>query len=182
MTAILPIELVVGAHHRGGTFVHAAFEMRQVDLVQHPFTRPDIDLEACPFDAVGGKMLDAGHDVTLHAAHQRRSHLAEMVRILAVGLLCPTPGGVTQQVDAHATEVVGTLGTRFHADGIPDALLQVHVPRGAARHRDRETGGVIHDHTARPIAEADAGDAQAQVLASRQRFGVVGACHLDPAG
>ena len=60
----------------------------------------DVDLEAGVLDRVAGEVLHARHGVTLHAARERRSHLADVMRILAVRLLRAAPRGVLAAVPA----------------------------------------------------------------------------------
>ena len=113
----------------------------------------DIELEERIGDAIGvearaqGANIFGGVCINLlrHPAWGRAqetysedSHLLGEMGVLTIGLLRPAPGRVAEQVDAHSPEEVGTLDTRFHADGIPDALLQANIPGCAARHRDRE--------------------------------------------
>ena len=178
--APLTVDTVVGAHDRGHPFVDAAPKVGQIDLAQRALVDAHVDLEPRVFDAVEGIVFGAGHDVALHAAHQGGPHLAQVVGILAKGLLGAAPGGMPQQVDAHPAKVVGAQGARFNADGVADALLQVDVPRRAAGHGHRKAGGMVHDHAAGPIAEADAGDAQPGVLAGVDGTKVVGAHHFEP--
>ncbi len=112
-------------------------------------------------------MLDAGHHVALHAARQRRPHSAEMSRVLSIGLLSPAPGWVAQKVDADAAEIIAAERAEFPADGVADALLEVRVEGRAARHGNREGGRAVQNDSARPVGEADAGNAEPRNLAGR---------------
>ncbi len=120
-------------------------------------------------------MLGAGHHVALHAAHQRRAHLAQQVRVLAVGLLRAAPGRVAQQVDADAAEEVAAQRPQFAADHVADALLQLEVPRRPACHRHGKCRRPLHHDPARPVAKADAGDPQPWGGAGRPDVRVVAA-------
>ena len=83
--------------------------IKQLEFQQGAFVDPDVDPEAGVLDAVGRVVLDARHDVTLHAPHQGCAQLADVVGVLPVGFLGTPPGGVPQQVDAHASEEVRPL-------------------------------------------------------------------------
>ena len=132
-----------------------------------------IDLEAGVLDGVGGEVLHRGHGVALDPSRQRRAHLANVVRILAIGLLGTAPGRVTQQVDAHAAEERGTHGTQLDADGVTDPLLEIDVEGGSPRHRHGEGSRTIDDHAAGSVGEGEAGDAQPRHLSAREAAQVV---------
>ena len=96
----------------------------------------------------------------LHAARERRAHLADVDGIFAVGFLRASPARMAQQVHADAAEQVGALDARLDADRLADALLERGIERRAARHRHREAGGGADHDAARPVAEAEAGKAE----------------------
>ena len=98
--------------------------------------------------------------MALHPPHQRRPELTDVKRILAVGLLGPAPGRMAEDVDADATEEIGTDGTELLSDGLADPLFQVEVPGGAAGHRDGKAGCRTDDDTARAIGEGEPRDAE----------------------
>ena len=106
------------------------------------------------------KCLTRGHDVALHAPGEGGAQLADVVRVLAVGLLGPAPGRVAEHVHAHAAVEVGADGPQLAADGLADALLEVDVPGRAPGHRHREAGGVADHDAAGPVAEREARDAE----------------------
>ena len=85
----------------------------------------DVHLEAGVLHGVGGEVLDGGHHVALDAPGEGGAHLADVVGVLAVGLLGPSPGGVTEHVHAHAAVEVGAHGAELLPDGVADALLQL---------------------------------------------------------
>ncbi len=113
----------------------------------------DVDGEAGVLHRVAGEVLHARHHVALQAPGQRGAELADVVRVLAVGLLGPAPRRVAQQVDAHGAGEVGADGAQLAADGVADPLLEVGVPGRAARHRHREAGGVADHRAARAVAK-----------------------------
>ena len=94
------------------------------------------------------------------AAGEGGTQLAEVVGVLAVGLLGPTPRRVAEGVHAHAAVEVGTDRAQLAADGLADALLEVDVPRRPAGHRDREAGRVADHDATGPVAEREPGDAE----------------------
>ena len=124
---------------------------------------------------LAAKCLTRGHHVPLHAAGERGAHLAEVVRVLAVGLLRPAPRGVAEGVHAHAAVEVGAHRPQLPPDGLADALLEVEVPRGATRHGDGEGGGVADDDATRAVAEGEARDAEAIDPRGDERAAVVAA-------
>src|SRR3712207_885332 len=138
LTAELAVDLVVGAHHRSRALLDAALEVRQVHLAERPLGDAHVHPKTRVLYAVEREVLDTGHRVPLHAAHQGGAHLAEVVRILTVGLLGPPPGWVPQEVDAHAPEEVGALGTQLDAYDVADPLLQLWIPGSSAGHGDWE--------------------------------------------
>ena len=120
-------------------------------------------------------MLHRRHHVALHAPGEGGAHLAEVVRILAVGLLGPAPGRVAEDVDAHAAVEVGADGAELAADRLADALLEIDVPGGAPGHRDREGSGVADDDAAGTVAEREARDAEPLDPGGQERPPVVAA-------
>ena len=182
LAAVGAVHLVVGAHHRRRTFVHAALEVRQIDLAEGPFVDAHIHVKARIFHAVESEMFDAPHDVPLHAAEQRCAQRTEQHGVFAVRFLGAAPRRVAQQVDAHAAEEVRPLRPRLDADRVAHALLQIDIPGRPARHRHRKAGRVIHHHPAWAVGEANAGDAEACVLAAHDGLGIVGARHRQHTG
>ena len=150
-----PFTLLYARHHDGDALVDDPLEVGEVDLVQGDLVDLDVDLEARVLHRVAREVLHAGHHVALDAAGQRCPDLADVVRILAVGLLCPSPRRVAEHVHAHAAVEVGTDGSELAADGVADALLEVEVPRRAASHGDGEAGGAIDDDAPRAVAERE---------------------------
>ena len=120
----------------------------QVHLVQRDVVDLDVDGEAGVLHRVAGEVLHAGHHVALQAAGERGAELADVVRVLAVGLLGATPGRMAQHVHADGAGEVGADGAQLAPDRVADALLEVGVPGRAAGHRHREAGGVA-DHARR---------------------------------
>lgn len=110
-------------------------------------------------------MFGASHHMPLHAAHQRGAERAEMEGIFSVGFLRASPSRVAQQVDADAAEIVAAEGAQFPPDHVADALLELRIKGGAARHRDGKGGRAFHDDAARAIGEPDAGNAEARDFA-----------------
>jgi hypothetical protein len=134
------VQAVVGAHDGRGAFVHDALEVRQVDLVHRSRVGGDVHLEAPVLHRVEREVLRARHHVVLDAAHQGRTHLAQVVGVLAVALLRPAPGRVPQQVDARGADHVGAMGPRFTSHRVADPLLETGVPARPAR---RALGNVV---------------------------------------
>ena len=106
--------------------------------------------------------------MALHPPGHRRAHGAHMHRILAERLLGPAPAGMAQQIHAHPAEQVGPEGAGLPPHGLPDALLQVHVPAGAAGDgRGKGGGAPLEGHPAGTIDEVQAPDPQAGYDAGR---------------
>ena len=156
LAAPLAVDAVVRRHHRGDALVDDPAEVREVDLVQGDVVDLDVDGEAGVLHRVAREVLDAGHDVALQAPGQGGAELADVVRVLAVGLLGPAPRRVAQQVDADRPGQVRPDGPQLPADGVTDPLLEVGVPGRPPGHRHREAGGVADHGAAGPVAEADA--------------------------
>ena len=143
----------------------------------------DVDREPRVLHRVAREVLHAREHVLLHAAGERGAHLAEQVRVLAVGLLRATPRRVAQQVHADAAEVGGADGPRLEPDDAPDLLLERDVERRGARHRHGEARGVADDDAARPVGEREAGDAEPRVAGRGPGVAVVAAArHVGEAG
>ena len=102
-------------------------------------------------------VLGARHDPALGAPGEGGPDLAEVVRIVAVGLLGPTPGRVAGQVDADPAEEVAAQGADLPADHVADLLLELDVPGGAAGHGDRERGAVAGHAATGSVDEPRAG-------------------------
>ena len=96
--AVLPapfsIERVVGRHDAGHALIDHSLEVGQVDAIEHLGAHPHVHLEPRVLDAVAGEMLGAAHDVSLQTADEGRAHLADMLGVLAVGLLRASPARV----------------------------------------------------------------------------------------
>ena len=152
---------VVGGHDRRDALVDAALEVRQVDVVEARLVDGDVDLEAGVLHGVQCVVLGAGHHVLLRAADERGAELAEVVGLVAVGLLGASPGGMAGQVDADAAEEVAALGADLAPDGPADLFLETDVPGGAAGHRHRERGALTGDTPAGPVDELGARDPEA---------------------
>ena len=154
----LTVDRVVRRHDRGDTLVGGPFEVGQVDVVQRRLVGLHIDHRSSVLHAVQREVLRACHHVALGTSDQRRAEFTEMVGVVAVRLLCPTPRGMAQEVDAHTPEEVATLRTDLAPDHVADLLLQLDIPRGTARHRHGERCPMTGDAAARPVHEAGAGD------------------------
>ena len=96
-------------------------------------------------------MLDAGHGMALDALTQRRPHLAQMIGVLAIGLLRPAQGRMPQQVDADAPEERTAPHPQFPPDQLAGRGLERGAKARASRHADRETGGGAKPDAARPV-------------------------------
>ncbi len=138
LPAPLAVDAVVGRHHRRDALVDDPLEVGEVHLVERDVVDLDVDAEAGVLHRVAGEVLHARHHVALQATGERGTELADVVRILAVGLLRPAPCRVAQQVDAHRAGEVGADRSQLAADRVADALLQIEVPRRAPGHRHRE--------------------------------------------
>ncbi len=140
MPAEFAVQPVVGGHHGGDTLVDAALEVGEVEFAEDPLAHPHIHPEPAVLDAVGGEVLDAGHDMPLHPPDESGAHLAQEHRILAESFLGSAPCGMPEEIDAHAGEKVRPLGARLYPDGVADPLFQLRVPGSAPRDGDGETG------------------------------------------
>ena len=156
LSAPLAVHAIVRGHHASDAGVHHSLEMRQVDLVQCAGIGLHIHAEPGVLHGVAGEVFDAGHHVALHAPGQGRAQQTDVEAVLAVGFLRTAPRRMAQQVDADAAEQVGAQGPHFASDDVADTFLEFHVPCGTAGHADRERGGPLEDHAARPIGETDA--------------------------
>src|SRR5208337_4874466 len=108
--------------------------------MQRPRIDRHVDLEPGVLHRVEGKMLGAGHHVTLHPARQRCAQRAEMVGIFAVGFLRAAPCRVTQQVDAYAPEIISSQGRTSRPMASPTRSSSVG---SQAAPRAMETGKVV---------------------------------------
>ena len=93
--------------------------------------------------------------MALHAQGEGGAHLTHVVRVLAVGLLGPSPRRMPEDVHAHPTVEIGAHGPQLLTDGGSDALLEVDVPGGAPGHADREAGRLVDDHSAWAVGEGE---------------------------
>jgi hypothetical protein len=169
----LAVDRVVRGHDAQHALVHHPAEVRQVHLVQGLVVGADVDGEAGVLHRVERVVLDHGHRVDLHGAGQGGPELPEQDRVLAVGLLHPSPGRVPRQVDADAAEEVGALRAQLEADRRADPLLEPHVPGGTPGHRHREGGRMAHHHTPGAVGEEQAGNPQPRDPPHRVRRPVV---------
>lgn len=180
------MDRVVGGHDRSDALVHSPLEVRQVDLVQDVLIDRDVHREARVLHGVQRVVLRTRHDPLLRAPGQRRTELPEMVRLVSIGLLRASPGRVAGEIDAHSPEEVPALSADLLSDRTAYPLLELDVPRGSARHGDREGGAVPGDGTARTVDESDTRDAQPVDRSVRQRADVVALalhrCHPLPEG
>jgi hypothetical protein len=167
------VQRVVGAHHARDAFADHAREVRQVHFVERPLVGRHVDLEARVLDRVAGEVLHARHGVALHAAGERGAHLAHVMGILPVRLLCAAPAGVAKQVHADAAVERRADRTQLAPDRLADLLLERGIERGAARHAHREGRRVADDDAAGPVAEREAGDAEPRHGGGRIRVFVV---------
>ncbi len=133
----------------------------------------DVDGEPGVLHRVAGEVLHARQHVALETTGQRRTELADVMRVLAVRLLRPTPRRVPQHVDAHRPGEVRARGPQLTTDGIADPLLELRIPGCAASHRDREAGGVPDHRAPRAVAEPDAGETDPLDLGPDERGLVV---------
>ena len=183
-TLVLPgpfaVDRVVRRHDPVDALVDDAAEVGQEDLVQGGVVGRHVHGEARVLHGVEGVVLGRRHHVGPDAADQRRPHVPEEQRILAVGLLHPAPGRMPGQVDAHAGEEVRALGGSFEPDGGAHPLLEVAVPRRAVCHGDREGGRVPHDHPPGAVREEQPREPEALDAAHGDRRPVVaGDVHVD---
>ena len=146
LAAPLAIHPVVGAHHRTGAGLHAGAELRQVELVQHPWAGLHIHHETGAVDRIEGEMLHAGDGVALQPPGHRRPQLPHVQRVFAIALLGAAPARVAQQVDAHRRHPVGAKGAGLPGDRCTDLFLQLRIPAGPAGDRRRKRGGAALQH------------------------------------
>jgi hypothetical protein len=133
----------------------------QVDLAHRALVADDVDLEPRVLHAVQREVLDRrDHVVGLDALRQRRAHLADVVRVLAIGLLCAPPRRVAQQVDADRPRQRAPLRPRLHPHDLADAALQVRVEAGPPRHAAGEASALAPRHAPRPVGEVERRQAQ----------------------
>ncbi len=161
LPAPLTVHAVVRAHHRRDPFVDDTAEVREKDLVQCDLVHGDVDRETSVLHRVAGEMLHTGHRVLLNPPGECGTHLTDVVGVLAVGLLCSSPGGVTQQVHAHPSVEVGADRAQLRADRLADPLLEIGVPAGTAGHADREAGRPVDHHPAWAVGEREAREPEA---------------------
>ncbi len=121
------------------------------------------------------KCFTRRHRVALHAASERCAHLTHVVGVLAVGLLCPAPGGVAQDVDAHAAVEGGADRPQLPADRVADPLFEVEVPGRAAGHAHREARRPVDDDAPRSVREREARESEPFDASRVERASVVAA-------
>ncbi len=153
VTAIGAVHLVVGAHHARHTLVDDPSEVREIDLVQCDLVDLDVDREPGVLHRVARKVLHTREDMALETPGQRRPHLTDMVGVLAVGLLGPTPRRMPEQVHAHRAGEIGAGRTQLAPDRVADPLLEVGVPGGTAAPCSPETPSSHRRRTPGPVGE-----------------------------
>ena len=162
LSAIDAIPLVVGAHHAGAAGVDRALEVGKVDLAHGAAVAADVDREADVFDGVHREVLHRGDDVMgLQPDGEGGAHFSEMVRILAIGLLSPSPPRVAQEVHADRAGEGAPLGARLNAHDLADAALQVDIEGRPPGHGAGKAGGVAPGDAARPVREEEGRNAEA---------------------
>jgi hypothetical protein len=161
LTAPLAVDRVVGGHDRGDAFVDDAPEVRQVHLVQGDLVDLDVDGESGVLHRVAREVLGAGEHVALETAGHGGTELADVVGVLAVGLLRPAPRRVAQHVHADGAGEGGARGAQLAPDCLADPLLELGVPGRASAYGDGEAGSVADDRSSRPVGECDAGQPDA---------------------
>ena len=163
----LPVDPVVGPHHRGGAgVVDAVPEGPQIRLEQ--VFLPHLGVEAVAQalrPAVDGVVLQGGVHLPVHrvvplqSLDESRAHSAGEVGVLPVSLVAPAPPGVPEDVDVGGPggdalvdlglpegPVLVVLGPHLVGDGGGGVLHPVHVeggrqPDGLGEHRGRPGPG-----------------------------------------
>ena len=95
------------------------------------------------------------------------------MRVFAIGFLGAAPRRMTQEVDAHAAEIVAPERADFAADRIADALFQLRIPGRSARHGDRKGRPSVQNDAAGPIGEADAGNVETRDFAGDPKLAAI---------
>ena len=135
--------------------------MRQIYLVKGPVVDFDVYRKTHIFHAVKGIMLQTGDDILfLDTPGQCQPHLPLQVGVLAVAFLSPSPGRVSQQVDADAPEVVAATRPDLGTNHLADPVFQLPVKAGRPGHGNRKTGRLVHDNPSRSVGEFHTGDLQ----------------------
>ena len=160
LPAPFSVERVVGRHDARHALLDHSLEVGQVDAIEHVGPHPHVDLEPGVLDAVAGEVLGAAHDVPLQTTDEGRAHLADVVGVLAVGLLRAAPARVAEQVEARGQADVGALGARLPSDRFAYALFQRVVEAGGSCHGDGEAGGYAAGDAAGTIDEVEPAETQ----------------------
>ena len=163
----LPVDPVVGPHHRGGIGVVDAVPERPQIRLEQVFL-PHLGIEAVAQalrPAVDGVVLQGGVHLPVHrvvplqALDEGRAHPAGEVGVFPVSLVAPAPPGVPEEVDVGGPggdalvdlglpegPVLVVLGPHLVGDGGGGVLHPVHVeggrqPDGLGEHRGRPGPG-----------------------------------------
>ena len=189
LAAVPAVDAVVGRHDRPDARpAHGSLEGRQVDLAPGALVDGDVDLHAVGLLVVEREVLDRAADPpALHALDERHGDLGRQVGVLGVALEVPAAERVAVDVHGGRQQHAGTLGPGLVAEQAADAADQRAVPRrrqgGTAGQRRRARARELRaPRPARPVGDADAGEAQPidadrvpHVCAGRERRLLVGA-------
>jgi hypothetical protein len=165
-----PIDLVVGVHDRRQPgLANRRSEGARIDLTQLPRTEVNRGvIHSSLGEAVAKKVLRGGRDtgrevLALESPHVGDTDSAHQVRILAIGLLDPTPARIPRDVEHRSQGLVGPDRAHLSPDHRGSLLDDLRIP--AAREPDclGELSGVAGHEPGGALLVHDRGNAETRV-------------------
>ena len=134
---------IVGRHDaRHAAVPDDHLEVSRIDFAQGLLVHGGILRRALVLDVVGGIVFGAGWDVVLNTGNQGCAQSAELEGILSIGLLCPPPKGMAQDIDGRRQHHGLTGRNHLVADGQAYLVFEIRVPGRSAGHGHGEHGGL----------------------------------------
>ena len=130
LLGVLPVELVVGTHHRPGfPFLHRDLEILQIDLPERPAAHQRIVLGPVRFLVIHRIVLDGGSGpITLDAPHVSRRHPAGEERVFREVLEVTPIERIPVDVHARSEQHVHAILQDLVAQDGGRTLHEVDVP------------------------------------------------------
>ncbi len=158
------VDVGVGVHDgAGAALAHGHLERRQQDV--GPFAGAHGrggEVAAGAGGGVADEVLEGGDDPGgLQAPHVRGADGADEVRVLADGLLHPSPAGVADHVEDGGEALVDADGPHVAADGGGHAAHHVRVEGGAPGQRHGVGRGAPGGEAGQALLVRDGGNAEA---------------------
>ena len=186
-TGIIPVQAVVGRHHRGGTrrFYHV-FKGAEIDFPQGALVNLAVGRLPVCFLVVGREMLEGNrHVFALRGTDIGRAQPSGQEGVFAEILKIPAAQGGTLHVDARPQQHGNVRVPCFLRNRPAQPLRRGHVPRTGQRAGRGVAGGHQTDvvlallflllaQAVRPVGQMDGGQAlhllRVPHAASRQKF------------